>query len=67
MTNESSWNALSDMSKNFLASVCPKCHCQMLDYKLIAGWQKCGACGYTRENPMESEDGHTEFNLIPRP
>ena len=58
------WANVSTFEKVLLSSICPECLCQMQDYVLLEGWQKCGACGYTRQSPVESEKGHEEFNLI---
>ena len=63
-TKKITWDNLDLLEKNLLSSICPECQCQMLPYPLLLDWQKCGACGYTRQHPIESEEGHKEFELI---
>lgn len=66
MSKKISWHTLGAIEKTLLASICPECLCQMRDYEQLIGWQKCGACGYTRQNPIDSENGNEEFDLIPK-
>lgn len=58
-----SWQSLGDFEKKILVEICPQCQCRMHPYEYIEGWQKCGACGYTRENPIETNNP-TDLNLI---
>ena len=64
MTKKITWNSLSDSDKKILSGICPKCQCHMNTYEQLYGWQKCGACGYTRINPLEEENPILMFNLV---
>jgi hypothetical protein len=64
MTTKISWNNIPDSDKRILSTICPECQCIMKEYELLYGWQKCQCCGYTRENPADSDNGGEHFNLV---